>query len=115
MLKVRIIRYKNIVIADVLEMDDSLRENMHGTGKTIFTSSDGFKLCSYGSQKIYDNEFYLRGYLFGEDWKPALYKFIYEEGAIEYCNQLKNAVREFNQQNAEKSDDVGCIENFIAE
>lgn len=109
MLRVKLTRYKSILMMEVIEQD----ENLRGSG-LIFQDND-FRIYSYDSPEIsfLENALMIRGRDNTEDLKISVRIFDTEGEAIDYMRQCVRAVKKYNE--SFETNENSQVEEVIAE
>lgn len=94
MLKVSFIRYKNILIAEVLDMPEKYR-SVHSETKTIATRGN-YTIKSADYPEVRGQIFYVRGTIKSQDKRVSAYQYLSEDKAIEARLMFEAMIEELN-------------------
>lgn len=103
MLKCKFIRYKNVVLYEVLEQDEDIRGK-----RLIYKDKNGVKIYSEGSPEICTSELYIRGTRKDRDYSVNTLRFDSEEDASQAISNFSEAIQNYNKtrQNEKESNDL---------
>lgn len=90
-LKIKIWNEKNVVLMEVLDQDESLRNK-----KTIYKAKNGIEIFSWFRPDIFGDGIYIRGKCKELDKQMCYMDFGQTYRAEEYVEMVKEAVEEFN-------------------
>ena len=102
-LKVKFLRYKNAVIAEVLEQDESLREigEIKSNGRYDIVSLYCPDIAGDG------NRLYIRGKDISRDYRVECKRYVDEEKAKEAIKNFTEIINEINAEGEEDKTDEG--------
>lgn len=111
--KVKFMRYKNIVLMEVLEMPEKYR----GKGELIASLDEKVTIRSLHHPHIRDSVLFLRGDLIAHDDDCDVCVYNTPEDALEGIKKFSNLIHELNERDAETTEPTsdGEVEITIAE
>lgn len=101
MLKVKLTRYKTVVMMEILEQDERIRNK-----GIIFNGSNGLSLASYDRPALGTVDVYLRGQNTRFDDCVAVRVFNEESKAVAYMFKVEDTIKEYNESLNEKFLDI---------
>lgn len=102
MFKVNFIRYKNILIAEVLDMPEKYR-NVHSETKTIATRGN-YTIKSAGFPEVLGQILYVRGTFKNQDKRVSVYQYLSEDEAIKARSMFEAMIEELNANEGRKNE-----------